>query len=83
MTESVTPTSGGSSTTSGVSGAAPQQTEAAKSSFRTMEELRREDPKLYQTILQGIAMQMCNQIKRQADRLKELQRRWRKDSGIS
>ena len=86
MAESVTSTSGGSATTSGTEGTSGSPTQEAhkinsKSSFRTMEELRQKSPKLYQVMMEGVAMQIVNSMKRQQDHLKQIMRDGRRAAG--
>lgn len=48
----------------------------------SLEELKRIAPEVYQKMLEGIAMNMVSQIKKQADRLKEIMREARRQAGI-
>lgn len=59
--------------------AAPTGAAAAssKETFSTLEELRALNPEAYQKMMEGIAQGICIKIKRQNDRLKELQRKYR------
>lgn len=41
----------------------------------SMEDLKKKAPKLYQKMLEGIAMAICNDMKEHQDRVKELQRK--------
>lgn len=40
--------------------------------FSSLEDLRNREPKLYNVMLQGMAQQMCNQLKKSQDRIKKL-----------
>lgn len=82
MAESVTPTSGGVPTTSGAQATASQgrDTVSTSSTFSSMEELRLKEPKLYKVMMEGLAMQMINQMKRQQDHLKQTMREGRRQA---
>lgn len=84
MTEAVTPTSGGSSTTAGPE-SNPQHTAKAHSSnsFSSLADLKRKAPKLYKVMMEGVAMQIVDSMKRQQDHIKEVMREGRKAAGIS
>lgn len=86
MTDAVTPTSGGGSTTSGTEGASGPKGEhenwTMKTTLSSMGELQKKAPKLYKMMMEGIAMQMINQMKRQQDHLKDIMRDARRAAGI-
>lgn len=72
-------TSGTSATGTGNSGGSGYTTSTTVSS---LEELKKIAPEVYQKMLEGIAMNMVSQIKKQADRLKEIMREARRQAGI-
>ena len=84
MTESVTPTSGGAHTTSGTQGATGTSSHqvTVKTTFSSVADLQAKAPKEFMMFMQGIAMGVVSQIKRQQDHLKETMRNARRDAGI-
>lgn len=50
---------------------------SSKESFSTLAELREENPEVYNKMMEGIAQTICIKMKRQNDRLKQLQRQYR------
>lgn len=66
-----TPTGAAAAATTGTGASSAQM--ASASSFNTMEDLRKKDPKLYNAMMQGAAMTIINESKHNADRFKE---RW-------
>lgn len=49
---------------------------------KSLEELKRVAPEVYQKMLEGIAMNMISRIKKQSDRLKEIMREGRRRAGL-
>lgn len=46
---------------------------SSSTTVHSMEDLREKAPKIYNTILEGIAMEICNKMKASQERLKKLQ----------
>lgn len=52
----------------------------SKSTFNSMAEFKKKQPALYKAMMQGIAVQMCNQMHNQNELLKDEIRRGRQNS---
>lgn len=48
--------------------------------IKSLDDLKKQAPKVYNSMMQGIAMTICNEMKEHQDQLKELMRQGRENS---
>ena len=70
----VTPSSANASTAGAVASANAPASLTSASTISSMDDLKKKAPKLYNTMLQGIAMSICQDMEHHQDRLKKLMR---------
>lgn len=69
------PSSSNAATAGNIAQSAGLGTSSESNTVSTMSDIKRKSPKLYQAMMQGIAMNICNTMRDSQDRLKEM---WRK-----
>lgn len=73
-----TPTPAPTDTNSQITGGVATAKSGSKTNFKNMEELRKENPKLYNKMLEGIAQTICYQMKDRQDRINEIMKEGRR-----
>jgi hypothetical protein len=78
MATGAAPVSGTPETTSGVTGGKSGPTGSpdvdSNTVITSLDDLRQKAPKVYNAMMQGIAMQICNQMEHAQQRLKQMMR---------
>jgi hypothetical protein len=69
-----TPAPGGTEKTGGTGGGSPP---TQKSGYRTVEDLRNQEPEFWEQYIQALAMEICNKSKKHTDRIKKAMKRMR------